>query len=66
MAAEVAGKGTSFEVGRSQSLFAAPVSPFAISYDVTPDGKRFPLSRYGRVVRHPLVILPLNKFVRVL
>jgi serine/threonine protein kinase len=44
MAAEVAGKGTSFEVGRSQSLFAAPVSPFAISYDVTPDGKRFVMS----------------------
>jgi hypothetical protein len=44
MAVEVAGRGTSFEVGRSQSLFAAPVSPFAISYDVTPDGKRFVMS----------------------
>jgi hypothetical protein len=41
---EVAGKGTSFELGSSQPLFAAPVSPFAISYDVTPDGKRFVVS----------------------
>jgi hypothetical protein len=38
---EVQGKGSTFEVGRSLPLFAAPASPFASAYDVAPDGKRF-------------------------
>ena len=41
MAVEVDGKGSSFDVGRSEALFVAPASPFANIYDVAPDGKRF-------------------------
>lgn len=41
MAVEVEGKGANFEVGRTQSLFIAPVSPFSLTFDVAPDGQRF-------------------------
>jgi eukaryotic-like serine/threonine-protein kinase len=44
MAVEVEGKGSSFEVGRSQPLFTVPASPFEITYDVALDGRRFVLS----------------------
>ena len=44
MAVAVQGKGNRFEVGRSEPLFAVPRNPFSISYDVTPDGKRFVMS----------------------
>jgi eukaryotic-like serine/threonine-protein kinase len=57
MAVEVEGKGTSFEVGRARSLFVAPVSPFAISYDVTPDGKRFAMSVLPEEENLPLTII---------
>ena len=40
-AVEVEGRETGFEIGRSQPLFVSPVIAPAISYDVTPDGKRF-------------------------
>jgi eukaryotic-like serine/threonine-protein kinase len=43
MAVEVEGKGGSFEIGRSQPLFIAPVSPFSSTFDVAPDGQRFVL-----------------------
>ena len=57
MAVEVEGKGTSFEVGRSQSLFAAPVSPFEITYDVTADGKRFVMSVVPEEENVPLTVM---------
>ncbi len=41
MAAEVDGKGNSFEVGRVQPLFTAHLNRSASAYDVAPDGKRF-------------------------
>jgi serine/threonine protein kinase len=57
MAVEIEGKGTSFEIGHGQSLFAAPVSPFAISYDVTPDGKRFVMSVVPEEENLPLTVM---------
>jgi Tol biopolymer transport system component len=56
-AVEVQGKGTSFEVGRGQSIFIAPVSPFALSYDVTPDGKRFAMSIVPEEDNLPLTVM---------
>jgi len=45
MAVEVDGKGASFEVGRSQRLFVAPVGAFNFpTFDVTADGQRFVMS----------------------
>jgi serine/threonine protein kinase len=56
-AAEVEGKGTSFEVGRSQRLFVAPVSPFSSTYDVTPNGQRFVMSTSPEQEVRPLVLM---------
>jgi hypothetical protein len=57
MAVEVHGKGTGFEVGRSQVLFAAPVSPYAITFDVTPDGKRFVMNVVTEEESVPLTVM---------
>ena len=57
MAAEVEGSGTSFNVGRSQQLFVAPVNPFAATYDVTPDGQRFVMSASPEQEEPPLVLM---------
>ncbi len=57
MAVEVEGKGTGFEVGHSRSLFAAPVSPFSLTYDVAPDGKRFVMGVVPEEENVPLKVL---------
>jgi hypothetical protein len=57
MAVEVQGKGAGFEMGRRQSLFAAPVNPFSITYDVTPDGKRFVMSMVPEEESLPLTVM---------
>jgi hypothetical protein len=54
---EVDGKGTSFNVGRSQRLFVAPVNPFASTYDVAPDGQRFVMSASPEEDEPPLVLM---------
>jgi Tol biopolymer transport system component len=57
MSVEVEGKGASFEVGRSRPLFVAPASPFALSYDVAPDGQRFVVSAAPEEDEPPLVLM---------
>jgi hypothetical protein len=57
MAAEVEGKGASFNVGRSQRLFIAPVNPFASTYDVAPDGQRFVMGVSPEEESPPLVLM---------
>lgn len=57
MAVEVQGKGNSFEVGRGQPLFAVPRNPFSITYDVTPDGKRFVMSFVPDEENLPLTVM---------
>jgi len=57
MAVEVKGKGASFDMGRSQRLFVAPVSPFSETYDVAPDGQRFVMSASPEVETLPLVLM---------
>ena len=57
MAMEVQGKGNSFEVGRGQQLFAAPRNPFSMTYDVTPDGKRFVMSFEPDEENLPLTVM---------
>jgi Tol biopolymer transport system component len=56
-AVEVDGKGSSFEVGRSQSLFVVPVTPYALSYDVAPDGKRFVMNLVPDEESLPLTLI---------
>jgi serine/threonine protein kinase len=56
-AAEVEGKGASLLVGRSRPLFVAPVSPFALTFDVTPDGQRFVMSTAPEQEELPLVLM---------
>ena len=56
-AVEVDGKGTSFNVGRSQLLFVAPVNPFSSVYDVSPDGQRFVMSASPGEEEPPLVLM---------
>ena len=57
MAVEVRRKGNSFEVVRGQPLFAAPRNPFSITYDVTPDGKRFVMSFVPDEENLPLTVM---------
>jgi serine/threonine protein kinase/Tol biopolymer transport system component len=57
MAVEVEGKGASFDMGRSQRLFVAPVSPFSETYDVAPDGQRFVMSATPEAETLPLVLM---------
>jgi serine/threonine protein kinase len=57
MAVEVEGKGASFEIGRGQRLFIAPVSPFSAAYDVAPDGQRFVMSASPEAETLPLVLM---------
>jgi serine/threonine protein kinase len=57
MAGEVEGKGASFNVGRSQRLFIAPVNPFASTYDVAPDGQRFVMGVSPEEESPPLVLM---------
>jgi serine/threonine protein kinase len=57
MAVEVDGKGTGFNVGRSQRLFDTPVNPISITYDVTPDGQRFVMGASPEEVEPPLVLM---------
>jgi eukaryotic-like serine/threonine-protein kinase len=57
MAVEVEGKGASFNVGRSQRLFIAPVNPFDLTYDVAPDGQRFVMSVSPEEESPPLVLM---------
>jgi hypothetical protein len=64
MAVEVEGKGASFNVGRSQRLFIAPVNPFDTSYDVAPDGQRFVMNASPEQETPPLVLM-LNWTSRV-
>jgi Tol biopolymer transport system component len=56
-AVEVEGKGNSFNVGRSQVLFVAPVNPFSETYDVSPDGQRFVMSASPGEEELPLVLM---------
>jgi Tol biopolymer transport system component len=56
-AVEVDGRGASFNVGQSQRLFVAPVSPFASTYDVAPDGQRFVMSASPEEAEPPLVLM---------
>jgi Tol biopolymer transport system component len=56
-AVEVEGKERGFEVGRSQPLFIAPVSPFSSTYDVAPDGQRFVMSAAPEEEEPPLVLM---------
>jgi Tol biopolymer transport system component len=56
-AVEVEGKGNSFNVGRSQVLFVAPVNPFSRTYDVSPDGQRFVMSASPGEEELPLVLM---------
>jgi len=49
--------GASFNVGQSQRLFVAPVSPFASTYDVAPDGQRFVMSASPEEAEPPLVLM---------
>jgi hypothetical protein len=58
-AVEVDGSGVSFTVGRSQRLFVAPVSPFASTYDVSPDGQRFVMSASPEE-EEPALVLMVN------
>jgi len=44
-------------VGRSRPLFVAPVSPFALTFDVTPDGQRFVMSAAPEQEELPLVLM---------
>jgi eukaryotic-like serine/threonine-protein kinase len=64
MAVEVEGTGASFNVGRSQRLFIAPVNPFDSTYDVAPDGQRFVMSASPEEESGPLVLM-LNWTARV-
>jgi serine/threonine protein kinase len=64
VAVEVEGKGASFNVGRSQLLFIAPVNPFASTYDVAPDGQRFVMST-SPVEESPPLVLMFNWTARV-
>jgi len=57
MAVEVEGKGASFNVGRSQRLFVAPVNPVGTSYDVTPDGQKFVMGSPPEEDEPPLVLM---------
>jgi Tol biopolymer transport system component len=57
MAVEVEGRGASFNVGQSQRLFVAPVSPFDSTYDVAPDGQRFVISASPEEESPPLVLM---------
>jgi serine/threonine protein kinase/Tol biopolymer transport system component len=57
MAVEVDGKGASFNVGRSQRLFVAPVNPVGTSYDVTPDGQKFVMGSPPEEDEPPLVLM---------
>ena len=57
MAVEAKGKGNSFEVGRSQTLFAIPANPFSITYDVAPDGQRFVMSAVPEEENLPLTVM---------
>ena len=57
MAAEVDGKLASFNVGRSQRLFVAPVNPFSSTFDVAPDGQRFVMSASPEQEEPPLVLM---------
>src|SRR5215469_6828022 len=54
---EVKGKGASFDVGRSQILFVAPINPFSSTYDVAPDGQRFVMSASPEEEEPPLVLI---------
>ena len=56
-AVEVDGSGASFNVGRSQRLFVAPVNPFSSSYDVASDGQRFVMSASPEEEEPPLVLM---------
>jgi Tol biopolymer transport system component len=56
-AVEVESKGNSFNVGRSQVLFVAPVNPFSRTYDVSPDGQRFVMSASPGEEELPLVLM---------
>ena len=55
MAAEVDGKGNSFEAGKEQALFKLPEG-FGF-YDVAPDGKRFVTSRGVANPNTPLTLV---------
>lgn len=57
MAVEVDGKGASFNVGRSQRLFVAPVNPIGGTYDVTPDGQKFVMGAPPEEDEPPLVLM---------
>ena len=56
-AVEVDGSSGSFNVGRSQRLFVAPVNPFASTFDVAPDGQRFVMSASPVEEEPPLVLM---------
>jgi eukaryotic-like serine/threonine-protein kinase len=57
MAVEVEGKGSSFRLARAQPLFVAPINPFSLSYDASPDGKRFVTSFVPEEENLPLVLM---------
>ena len=57
MAVEVDGKGSSFEIGRSQPLFVGPIIPIGLTYEVSPDGKRFVMSCVPEEENLPLTLI---------
>jgi serine/threonine protein kinase/Tol biopolymer transport system component len=57
MAVEVEGKGSSFQLARAQPLFVAPINPFSLTYDASPDGKRFVISFVPEEENLPLVLM---------
>jgi Tol biopolymer transport system component len=57
MSVEVKGQGESFNIGRSQRLFVGPSNPFASTYDVTPDGRRFVMSTVPEQQEAPLTLV---------
>jgi len=56
-AVETEGRGDSFELGRTQRLFTAPLNPFASTFDVAPDGQRFVMSAAPDEEEAPLVLM---------
>jgi Tol biopolymer transport system component len=57
MAVNVETKGSAFEVGSSNPLFTAPLNPFTVTYDVTPDGTRFVVPVASGAENLPLTVM---------